>query len=397
MNSKERVIAALNIKEPDIVPSYEMGISPPNVTKELLGRVPIYGNYRYLYELWSQGKIMDKESIKQLNKHFVEDCYEAYDKLGLDMIRFFAVGMDPTEFWRADIKPPLSIKKVSNREWIVNGKRLLYDNFSFWNWEPSSSIILKGPEYVHEYIKNEGKKMIEEIKNTPLDNIKYLSKLNKGRKFILTDVGSTNGLIISDRFGMTEGLKWFHTHPDIIKDLLKLYTELTIEVGKVAIDYGTDGVQICEDYGYKNGPWISPLQFKEFVLPNLIKMSKSFRRKGAYFILHSDGNVKPLLNMFVEAGFHAYQSIDKIAGMDLNEVKKKIGDKMCLIGNVNPDILSKKISDVEAEVKRCIKSAAVGGGYIISCGGAMTDSRLSNIKALIKYSRKYGKYPIQII
>ncbi|MGD0330854.1 MAG: uroporphyrinogen decarboxylase family protein [Nitrososphaeria archaeon] len=395
MQSRERIITALNLGQPDIVPSYEMLISPPSVIKQIIGREPIFYNYKYLYELWSKGKMIDKESVNRLNQRFTEDCYETYQKLGLDMIRFYAVGMDPTEWWRGEIRPPTSIKKVSDREWVVDGKRMLYDSLSFWNWEPTSSIVMKGPDYVRSYVKNEGRRMIEEVKNAPLDNVRHLVKLNKGKMFILTDVGSTNN-IVSDTYGVSEALKWFYTHPDVIRSLYKLYADLSIETGKVAIDCGTDGVQICEDYGYKNGPWISPAHFKEFVLPNLKRMSRVFRRKGAYFVLHSDGNVKSLMNMFVDAGFHAYQSIDKIAGMDLAYVKKEIGDRICLIGNVGHDVLiSKNMSDVEAEVKRCMRSAAVGGGYIISCTGAMTDSKLPNIKALIKYSRKYGKYPLK--
>lgn len=110
-------------------------------------------------------------------------------------------------------------------------------------------------------------------------------------------------------------------------------------------------------------------------------------------MLHSDGNTMPIMKMFAEAKVSAYQSIDKIAGMDLARVKEEIGDKVCLIGNVDHDVLvSSNLGDVKAEVKRCMRSAAYGGGYIIGCTGAMIDSRLPNLKALIKYSRKYGRY-----
>lgn len=111
-------------------------------------------------------------------------------------------------------------------------------------------------------------------------------------------------------------------------------------------------------------------------------------------MLHTDGNVMPIFRMFTEAGVSAYQSIDKIAKMDLAVVKEEIGGKLCLIGNVDHAVLtSEDFGDAEAEVKRCMRAAAYGGGYIIGCTGAMVDSKLPNLKTLVKYSRKHGKYP----
>ena len=51
MKSKERVIHALELEEPDVVPTFEMIISPPNVIERILGRKSIYNNAEYLLEL----------------------------------------------------------------------------------------------------------------------------------------------------------------------------------------------------------------------------------------------------------------------------------------------------------------------------------------------------------
>ena len=381
--SRERVVSALDLEEPDVVPSYEMLLSPPNTVKEILAREPVYANRKYLFELWSRGEMLDKESVNLLNKRSVEDCYEAYCKLDLDMIRF-SLGT---------IRPPSSIKKVSDREWIVDGKRTLYESYSFWSWDPEGSLILKGPEYVHRYIKNEKKKLLEASRQDQLVNLRYMKRLNKEEKFILTDVGGIWGPIVSDRYGLTEFLKWFYLYSDVAKELIQFYADITIERGKAAIDEGADGVQICEDYGFEDGSWLSPKQFREFILPHLTRMSNIFRRKGAFFILHTDGNVMPILRMFAEAEVSAYQSIDKIAKMDLAVVKEQVGSEMCLIGNVDHScLMSENLGEVKAEVKRCMKAAAHSGGYIIGCTGAMIDSRLPNLSALVRYSRRYGRY-----
>ena len=56
----------------------------------------------------------------------------------------------------------------------------------------------------------------------------------------------------------------------------------------------------------------------------------------------------------------AYQGIDVMAGMSLAEVKRRYGDKLCLVGNVDPRVIEFGApEDVEREVDRCLRE---GGG-----------------------------------
>ncbi|MBS7635096.1 hypothetical protein KEJ34_06370 [Candidatus Bathyarchaeota archaeon] len=109
---------------------------------------------------------------------------------------------------------------------------------------------------------------------------------------------------------------------------------------------------MCVDYGNKLGPWFSPEMFRKFIKPALKKQCDAFKRKGAFAVLHSDGNIAPTLNV-VEAGINAYQGIDVIASMSLKNVKENYGDRICLVGNVDPRILEfGKPKDVAMEVER---------------------------------------------
>ena len=59
------------------------------------------------------------------------------------------------------------------------------------------------------------------------------------------------------------------------------------------------------------------------------------RKNGAYVIKHTDGNIMPILDQLVSCRPHALHSIDPQAKVDLGEVKRLVGDKVCLAGNVN--------------------------------------------------------------
>jgi len=102
---------------------------------------------------------------------------------------------------------------------------------------------------------------------------------------------------------------------------------------------GLDGFALCSDYCFNKGPFLSPLQFGEFVTPYLARLIQGYRELGFYVIKHTDGNIMPILDQLVEVNPHALHSLDPQAGVDIAEVKRRYGDRLCLIGNVNCGLL----------------------------------------------------------
>jgi uroporphyrinogen decarboxylase len=75
----------------------------------------------------------------------------------------------------------------------------------------------------------------------------------------------------------------------------------------------------------------------------------------------------PILDQLVECKPHALHSIDPMAKVDIKEVKRLVGDKVALCGNVNCALMQ---TGTEAEViesaEYCLTHAKPGGGYIFS-------------------------------
>ena len=70
---------------------------------------------------------------------------------------------------------------------------------------------------------------------------------------------------------------------------------------------------------------------------------------GFYAIKHTDGNIMPILDQLVEANPHALHSLDPQGGVDIAEVKRLYGERVCLIGNVN---CGKLDTGTDEEVRR---------------------------------------------
>jgi len=163
---------------------------------------------------------------------------------------------------------------------------------------------------------------------------------------------------------------------------------------RMAAHGGLDGWALCSDYCLNTGPFLSPGQFSEFVTPYLAKLIKGYRDQGYYVIKHTDGNIMPILDQLVQANPHALHSIDPQAGVDIAEVKRLYGDKVCLIGNVNCGALDTGTDEECVESARyCLKHGMPGGGYIFSTSNCIyTGMRLARYELMLDVWRKEGNY-----
>jgi uroporphyrinogen decarboxylase len=112
-------------------------------------------------------------------------------------------------------------------------------------------------------------------------------------------------------------------------------------------------------------------------------------------IKHTDGNIMPILDQLVQANPHALHSLDPQAGIDIAEVKRLYGDKVCLIGNVNCGLLD---TGTEQEVidsaRYALRHGMPGGGYIFSTSNCIyTGMPLSRYLLMWNVWREEGNYP----
>ena len=105
--------------------------------------------------------------------------------------------------------------------------------------------------------------------------------------------------------------------------------------------------------------------FEEFIQPYLYDICKAIRENGGYAIKHTDGNIMPILDMLVECRPHALHSLDPMAGVDIREVKQRVGDKVALCGNVHCAYLQTGTDEQVLESCRyAMENGKPGGGYI---------------------------------
>jgi uroporphyrinogen decarboxylase len=126
-------------------------------------------------------------------------------------------------------------------------------------------------------------------------------------------------------------------------------------------------------------------------------MAARCHKNDLLFILHSDGDLMPLMQDLIDMGLDVLQPVDPSC-MDIVKVKQMVGDRLCLLGNVPNELLRSGTPDeVDRLVKNLIRKVAPGGGYCVGSGNSVPDwATFENYMAMRVAALKYGSYPIRL-
>lgn len=200
--------------------------------------------------------------------------------------------------------------------------------------------------------------------------------------------------------GFAEACVRLFDDPDGFKRELDAATDRTIAETKPLIDAGIGAIFMGADYATTQGPFLSPVMFGEFIAPFLHRTIAGHQANGAYVIKHTDGGIMPILDQIVACAPDALVSIDPTAGMDIAEVKRRVGDRICLGGNVDCSPLMRGARD---EIRRsalyCLKHGMPGGGYIfMSSNSVYPPVEIEDYLFMLDIRKQYGRYdrPVEI-
>jgi uroporphyrinogen decarboxylase len=215
----------------------------------------------------------------------------------------------------------------------------------------------------------------------------------KGRKAIgvhLHDALSYPSYIL----GMSNLFIRLHDEPDWVSEVIDACVAHSLQMTKLAAERGADFVVFGDDYGGKAGPLVSPAMFGEFFLPGIRRLVAAAKELGLWVIKHTDGNVASILEPIIATGIDGFHPSDPSAGMDIVEVKRKFGDRICVIGGIDAgDPLSRwPASDVVDEVRRRVDELAPGGGWVIASSNSLHASvRPENYAAMVWATRAFSQ------
>jgi len=339
MTGRERFLAAVRREQPDRVPIWELIINEPTLSA-------LYGDIGY---------------------------FALAEKLGLDAVTVF-----------------------ENHHTEDMGSGLFVDEWGItWGMEPCGvAYPVEGP--LKAKSDPDSYKAPDPCAEHRFDTLREAVRRFKGEKAIVL-CGHEAFEFSHYLLGMDNLLMAYVDDPDFVQRLARVIIDYKKAVLERAIDEGIDAVVSGDDYAFRTAPMMSPSFFEEFALPYIKEMIEVAHRRGIPFIKHTDGNIWPIIEMIVDAGIDAIDPLEPIAGMDIGRVKRKYGDRIAVIGNVDCGTLlphGTREQVIEA-VKETIAKASVGGGHVIASSNSIHPGvKPENYLTMVEAAEEFGVYPL---
>ncbi len=178
-------------------------------------------------------------------------------------------------------------------------------------------------------------------------------------------------------------------------ELIKMINE---KIGHIVVNMFENMSQIDEvkalwysdDIAYANGLMVSPESLDKYFFPWLKKIGDIAKSVNKPLIYHSDGILFDVMNKIIDCGVNALHPIEPKA-MNIVDVKEQIGDKLCLIGNIDVDLLARGTKEeVIKNVLFNIENVGMNGGYCVGSGNSIPEYvNFENYVAMIETAKSF--------
>jgi uroporphyrinogen decarboxylase len=262
--------------------------------------------------------------------------------------------------------------ETQTRSWATEGKGLIttMKDFESFLWPDPDSLDYSAFEKVKSFLPPQ---------------VKVIAILGK----IFTSVWWLMGLE-----GMSLSLV---DEPTLVPKLFEKIGRFQFRVFENMLKFDSVGaVWHADDIAYSTQLMVSPKILRQHLFPWYKEMNRLTHEKGRLAVFHSDGKLHDVIEDIIGCGFDGLNPIEPKA-MDINELKKKYGSRISLIGNIDLGYTLTRGTpeEVRAEVRQRIRDLAPGGGYAVASSNSVPEYvPLANFNALREATFQYGKYPI---
>lgn len=174
----------------------------------------------------------------------------------------------------------------------------------------------------------------------------------------------------------------------IMDHVLEIYLSI---IGRMlgAVGDNIDVILYADDVGFQEQTMVSPELYRKFLKPRQARLFEFIKKHTeAKILYHTCGAVYPLIRDFIDIGLDILNPIQTTArGMDIQRLKEEFGQDLCFWGAIDVQHLLPYGNPVEvaAATQETIACLGTGGGYVLSAtNNIQADTPPENILAMVK-------------
>lgn len=359
MNGRERILTALEVREPDRVPLYIHGINEESIIG--IGRHVTEGlpDPKQFYDMTEAEKLKLVESLFLIHEEFGVDGMTSFE---INQLRDIDATHAEDDWHVVYERSPHGIPVVCGHP-VENAAAL--ERYS-------------APDPCRDHL------LLLDLARERFQGEKALFWLMRGTFVLSWRLAGMSNLMIQ-----------MHEDPGFVHRIAEMTTAFNLKMLELLAEAGLDVLVIEDDIADTKTTLISPKHFCEFVNPYNRRLVDRAHQLGLKVVRHSDGNLWKLMDTLLDSGYDGLNPLEPQAGMTLERVKAYCGDRLCLLGNIDcAELLPHGTpKQVEAEVRRAIADGGEGGGLIICSSNSLHPGvDPENCIAMFRATHEFGAY-----
>ncbi len=248
---------------------------------------------------------------------------------------------------------------------------------------------------IDDHVNCVGDDRVEHIASSYMERVKrawvdfaVFGTVIEASEFMVRSIGQANMLL------------WIGMFPEIVGEFARRINAFMVELLEAQIEAAgglLDGLYLAGDVAYVNGMLFAPDYWRRYFKPGLKAMCAVAHRHGLPVFYHGCGRVTDILEDFIEVGIDGVHPLEAKAGLDMLEIRKRVGHRLAFFGNMDVRLWGRgNRKEIEAYTLRKL-NAAKGGGYIFSSDHSVPSS-VSGVTYdyLVRLVREHGTYPIRL-
>ncbi len=413
---RKRVIDALHLREPDLVP---VG---------LWGTIEGYQNLRKGIGMDYKADPKDYRTGSTTWTTDVSFELDLAQKLDVDFMRiaigtpggspgFREIAFDEIPF-DMGIPPPNMDINVDEwgviRKWTPHEQGGYYEMIGYPLFHATSAPLEEGMRILDEFPWPDpwDESCWEDSPIPGMTLREYCKFIHDDTPFALMGQGGRGGIFEQAKYmvGYAKIFSDFIESPKFLEAMLTRLTDIEIEFNKAIIDECgeyLDWMRLSpEDLASEKTAFLSLKMFERQVKPHYVR---AFNEIKEYYLkknplgkiqFHSCGAIpEPFMRGLIESGVDGYDSLPPKVARHSNPAAKKrqLGQEMFFYGgiDVQETLPWGSVEDVRSEVRQRIWEMGHGGGYLLSSSHRLEhDVPTQNVLAMIDEARTYGVYPL---
>ena len=157
----------------------------------------------------------------------------------------------------------------------------------------------------------------------------------------------------------------FYDHPEMIHDMVTHWSELWArQVEALPADLPIDQVAWWEDMASRNGPFVGPEMFREFLQDGYHRVMSAAKKHGCVIgVVDCDGNPHDIVGNWLAEGVNIMFPLEVAAGCDPFAWREEFGRELRMRGAIAKSAVARGAAAIDAELER-VKPLLGQGGCI---------------------------------